>query len=92
MVNFKIVNTAFLSFSFFFFFEGGPPMQHMEVSRLGGQIGTAAAASLHHSSQECQIVNPLSGARDLTRVLMDTAGFISAEPQGELLLSFPFDR
>ena len=32
---------------------------------------------LHHSSQ-CQILNPLSGARDRTRIFRDT------EPRGEL--------
>ena len=28
---------------------------------------------LHHSSQQCRIHNPLSEARDGTRVLMDTS-------------------
>ena len=28
---------------------------------------------LHHSSQQHQILNPLSGARDRTRILMDTS-------------------
>ena len=26
---------------------------------------------LHHGSQQCWILNPLSGARDQTRILMD---------------------
>ena len=29
--------------------------------------------SLHHCSQQCQILNPLSKARDRTQVLMDTS-------------------
>ena len=37
-----------------------------------GQIG-AVAAGLHHSSQQCQILNPLSEARDQACVLMDTS-------------------
>ena len=28
---------------------------------------------LHHSSWQCQILNPLSEARDLTHILMDTS-------------------
>ena len=49
----------------------------MEVPRLGGRIG-AAAASLH------QILNPLSKARDGARILMDTSQFlIPVEPQWE---------
>ena len=39
-------------------------------SQARGPIG-AVAASLHHSSQLCQILNPLSEARDQTHMLMD---------------------
>ena len=59
----------------------------MEVSRRGVVMGlylpayTAATAmkdpslvcDLHHSSRQCRILNPLSEARDRTRVLMDTS-------------------
>ena len=38
-------------------------------SQARGEIG-AVAAGLHHSSQQCRIVNPLSKARDRTCVLM----------------------
>ena len=52
-----------------------------------GQIGAVAAGlphshsnapsepvwDLHHNSQQCQILNPLSGARDRTCVLMDAS-------------------
>ena len=59
----------------------------MEVPRLGVELelqllayATAMATQdlsyvcyLHHSSQQCQIINPLSEARDRTRVLKDTS-------------------
>ena len=40
--------------------------------------------SLHHSSRQCRILNPLIQARDRALVLMDTSGFITTEPQWEL--------
>ena len=57
----------------------------MEVPRLGVEwelqplAYTTATATrvlshvcdLHHSSQQCRILDPLSGARDRTHVLMD---------------------
>ena len=60
-------------------------MQHMEIPRLGIELKlqltayTTATAmlypglvcDLHHSSHQCQILNPLSKARDQTCVLMD---------------------
>ena len=60
--------------------------RHMEVLRLGVKselqppaYATARAmpdpsrvCDLHHSSRHCQILNPLSEARDLTRILVDT--------------------
>ena len=62
-------------------------MWHMEVSKLGVKLElqlpayTTATAmpdpsrvcSLHCSSQQCWILNPLSEARDRTLVLMDTS-------------------
>ena len=68
----------------------------MEVSRQGFKLelqplayATDTAMSdlslicnLHHSSQQRQILNPLSEARDQTHVLKDTA-----EPQQELPVS-----
>ena len=62
-----------------------PHVQHMEVPRLGvrselqlSAYATATATSdprhicnLHHHSQQHQILNPLSEARDQTHILMD---------------------
>ena len=64
-------------FAFFLCFLG-PHLWHMEVPRLGVQLElqlltytTATATSdpscvcdLYHSSQQCQILDPLSEARD----------------------------
>ena len=61
-----------------------PHLRHMEIPRLGVEselqllpYGTAIAmwdpshvCDLHHSSQQCQILNPLSKARDGTHNLM----------------------
>ena len=71
-----------------FFFFSGPHLWHLEVPRLGVNRScscqladvTATATTdpsrvcnLHHSSQQCQILNPGSEARDQTRVLMDSS-------------------
>ena len=69
---------------FFFFLQ--THLQDMEVSRLGVKselqlpaYATATATpdprgicGLHHSSQQCQILNPLKEVRDRTRILTDT--------------------
>ena len=72
----------------YFFVFLGPHLQHMEVRRLVGvkpelQLPAYATATatpdpswifkLHHSSRQCQILNPLSEARDRTCVLMDAS-------------------
>ena len=69
---------------FFWSFLGRHP-RHMEGPRLGVKselqppaYATAATdlsriCDLHHSSQQCQILNTLSKARDRTCVLMDTS-------------------
>ena len=65
----------------------GPHSLHMDVSRLGVEselqlpaYATATATQdpsricdLHHSSQQHQIFNPLSEARDRAYVLMDAS-------------------
>jgi len=59
----------------------------MEVPRLGVESelqlpayttamatqGPSRICDLHHSSWQCQILNPLSEARDQTSILMDTS-------------------
>ena len=59
----------------------------MEVPRLGVELELHLLATttttatqdpshicdLHHSSRQCQIPDPLSEARDQTRLLMDTS-------------------
>ena len=73
-------------FGVFFVFLG-PRSRHKEVPRLGVKSElqllayTAATATqdprhicnLHHSSWQCQILNPLSKARDQNCILMHTS-------------------
>ena len=89
-------------FFFFFFCSLGSYLWHMEVPRLGVKselqvpaYTTATAmpdlshvSDLHHSSWQC--FNTLSGAGDQTRILMDTSGFVFAEPQWELQILIVF--
>ena len=68
---------------FFFFFFFRATFRHMEVPSLGVQSGMRLLATatrdpsrvwdLHHSSRPCWILNPLSEARDWTRVFMETS-------------------
>ena len=69
----------------------------MEVPRLGVEselqlpaYTTATATpdpsricNLHHSSQQYQILNPLSEAKDRTHILMDISQVFPTEPQRE---------
>ena len=69
----------------FFFLE--PHLQHVDFPRAGLeselQLPASATATatrdlsrvcdLHHSSQQCQILNPLSEARDGTSIFMDSS-------------------
>ena len=87
-IDFRKGLVLFLSFLtfFFFFLLLGPHLWHMEISRVGAelelQLLTCATATamwdlsclceLHHSSQQCWILNPLREARDQTCILMDT--------------------
>ena len=71
----------------YFFFFLGLDLQHMEFPRLGVkselqlQVYTKATAipdlsltcDLCHGLQQCQILNPLSEARDQTLTLVDTS-------------------
>ena len=76
----------FFLFPFFFFFFFGPHLGHTEVPRPEVKlelqlpaytIATATSdpsctCDLHHNSQQHQILNPLSEARNRTCILMDT--------------------
>ena len=93
---------------FFFFFFLGTHLWHTEVHRLRAKselqllaytTGTATQGlsclyDLHHSSQQCQILNPLRQARDQTHIPHGyQMGLLTTEPRGELLSSsflFPF--
>ena len=69
------------------FFFSTPHLRHMEVPRLGVeselQLSTYTTATamqvpshisdFSHSLQQCQILNPLSEARDRTHILRETA-------------------
>ena len=77
---------AWVHFLFSFFLLLGPHARHMEIPRLGAEselqlpVYTTATAmpdlscmcDLHRSSQQRRILNPLSEARDQTRILMDS--------------------
>ena len=83
---FKIKNIC-ISYLFIYLCFLGPHVGHMEVSRLGVEselqllaCATAAAmqvpsctCNLYHSSWQCGILNPLSGAGDQTCILTDTS-------------------
>ena len=81
--------TLFFLFLFLLIAFWGQLLWHMEVPRLGVESElllpayTTATATpdpshicdpyLHYSSQQCQILNPLSKARDQTCNLIDTS-------------------
>ena len=82
------LNFSLGHFPFFFFFAFLMPyLWHIEVPRLRFKselqlpaYTTATAmpdlssiCKLHHSSQQCQILNPLSKARSQTHILKDTS-------------------
>ena len=54
----------------FFFFRATPMVYGSFQARSPIR---AAASGLHHSSQQCQVLNPLSRARNGTHILMDTS-------------------
>ena len=56
-------------------------------SQVTGGIG-ATAASLHHSSQQCRILNPLSEARDRTHNLMASSQICFCYTTQELQQAF----
>ena len=78
-------STAGTFFFFFFFCFLGPHKKQKKTcgsSQARSQNG-AAAACLPHSSQ-CQILHPLSKARDQTHTLLVLVGFVYPAPPWEL--------
>ena len=75
-------NGSFTFFFFSFFVFLGLHSRRMEVSRLWVKWEWYTTATpdlshscyLHCSSRQCWILNPLSGARNWTCILMDTSG------------------
>ena len=59
-----------LFYLFILLFKAAP--EAYGISQARGHIGDAAAG-LHHSSQQHWILNPLSGPRDQTHILMGTS-------------------
>ena len=87
MYNISGVQTILFLFSFFLFLLLRAHPRHMEVPRLGGRIGAAAASPHHNHSHvgsealpatyatahgHAGSPNPLSEARERTCILMDT--------------------
>ena len=86
-----VINAGFFFFFFVLLTFLGPLLQHIEVPRLGVEselqpLAYARATAtqdpshvcdLHHSSQQRQILNPLSKARDRTRNLMVPSRFVN---------------
>ena len=80
---FQFIPFFFFFFAFFCFL--GLHLQHMEVPWLGVESGLKVLVfatatqdlsrvfDLHQSSRQHQILNPLSSARDRTRILKDTS-------------------
>ena len=95
-----IIDSVFFWFCFVLFFW--PYLQHMEVPRRGSELELQLPAyttamvmwdpshvcDLHHSSWQCQVLNPLREARNWTLVLMVTM-WVSQLPshRGNALLS-----
>ena len=91
-------NCFLLGFFFFSLWFLGPHLQYTEVPRLGVELelqlpayttdramrDSSCICDLHPSSWQCQILNPLSGARDGTCVLMHPRWAPYRELQREL--------
>ena len=77
----------------------GPHLQHMEIPRLGVELGlqlqayataTAMLNPSHIFNLHCsQILNPLSDARDWTHILMDTSRILNPLSHNENSLKIP---
>ena len=67
----------------------------MEVPRLGVEsellLPAYARATARPDLRQCQILNPLSEARDRTATLWFLVGFVSAVPRWELKILINLD-
>ena len=94
-----------LSQASYLFFFLGPQLQHMEVPSLGVELevqlpayvtatavpGPSCVFDLHHSSQQCRIINPLREARDqMHNNIMVSSRIRFHAPRWELLFFFFF--
>ena len=59
-------------------------LQLLPYTTVTATLDLSHICNLHHSSGQCQILNPVSEVRDQTCVLMDTSQLIFSEPQQEL--------
>ena len=95
----RFLGPPYIASGLLFFFFLGPYPWHVEVPRLEVKselqllaYATATATrdpscicDLHHRSRQCQILNPLSEARDRSHNLMvPSLVFVSTAPQREL--------
>ena len=80
-ISFSFFSCFFLSLSFFFLFRATPVAYGSFWTRdwIGAHatdiemLDPSCICDLHYSSLWCQILNPLSGARGWTGILMDTS-------------------
>ena len=59
----------------FCLFRATPWRMEMPHATATATPGLSCICILYHSSQQCQILNPLSEARDQTRLLMETSPY-----------------
>ena len=91
-VGFGILPSVGLGLFIYLFMYLGPHLWHTEVPRLGVKLelwppayiiattmwNPSPVCDLHHSSQQCWVLNPLSEARNRTRNLVVTSCFCCA--------------
>ena len=86
-----VLFSFFLSFFFFFCFFLGPhrlgvksELQLPTYATVTAMLDPSCVCDLNHSSQQCQILNPLSKVRIKPSSSWLLVRFVSAEPQQEL--------
>ena len=81
---------SLLSYLFIFLTFLGQRLQHMEVPRL--HVKLELPVQPKSQPQQCQTLNPLSEARDRTRVLMDTSRVLNPLSHKRSSFPLPFRR